>query len=174
MRNHILMILFQQIYPGRAAAGKHRQTLRFFGKAAHKLGRFFDDGQIGAEVGVKNAFEAHAPKSGISLSGQVFAEFITEFFTDRHPNCRRNLNNGIEAVVVEHVPHFLSLVIFDDGAGGTMGGTLTAFNAGTVGEVDTVGGGHASGQAAVEVTQRPYVLLILTDFDTTAAKDALA
>ena len=168
-----MMIFFQQINPGRTAGRKHRQTFRTLCKAFDKLGSLFNNRQVGAEIGVKNLFETHAAQNGIGFAGQILAEIVTELFADGHANRRRNLHNGIQVFVIEHVPYFFGFVIFDNRAGRTMRRTLAAFDAGAVRQINAACGGNPGGQTAVQIAQSPNVLLILADLDATAADNAL-
>ncbi len=75
--------------------------------------------------------------------------------------------------VVQCRPDGGGLVIFDDGAGGAVGGALAALHAGRLGKRDVAGRGHAGVDAAVQERKRPDILQLLADLHAAAALDAL-
>jgi hypothetical protein len=54
MRHDIVVVFLHEIDPGRAAARDERQLIGGFGEAMDELGAFFDDSDIGAEVGIED------------------------------------------------------------------------------------------------------------------------
>ena len=143
-------------------------------QARFELGGLFDDGEIGAEVGVEDRLEAHAAKRRVDLAGEVGADREAEGLADGHAHRGRDLRHAVSIRVVQLLPHLHGFVVLDDGSGGAVRGALAATHAGRVGQGNVAGRGDARVEAAVQEAQRPDVLVLLADLDAAAAGDALA
>ena len=62
VRDHIAVELLHEIDPGGTATGDERKLALAFEEALLELGRLFNDGEVGAEVGVEDSLKAHAAK----------------------------------------------------------------------------------------------------------------
>ena len=73
-----------------------------------------------------DGLEPETAEGGIEFSRKIRSRGESEFFTDCHADGRGDLNGAVFLPFVKSLPDDGGLVLFDDGAGRAMGGTLSA------------------------------------------------
>ena len=174
VRDHVAVELLHEVDPAGAASGDQRQHPLAVQQARFELGGLFDDGQIGAEVGVEDRLEAHAAKRRIDLAGQVCAHREAKGLAHGHAHRGRNLRDAVRGRVFQLLPHLHRLVVLHDGPGGAVRGALAATHARRVGQRNVPGCGDARLEPAIQEAERPHILVLLAHLDAPAACDALA
>ena len=130
---------FHVIDPARGARGDlGKDTIAF--DAVKKFGRFFHDGEVGAEVGVKDTVESKTVERSNHLAGAVFfANAMSEFFGDGGTDGGSGLDNHFLASGDRGID-LIDFAMFGKGAGGADFNTLTALETGDIGKGFVLGG----------------------------------
>ena len=139
-----------------------------------QLGAFFEDRQVGGEVGVEDGAEAQPAQGGHHLAGHQRAGRIAETFAQRRADGRRGLHDDVVVGLVERLPNLLDLVLLGDGADGADGRALAALHAGHGAQIVVERRADDGFEAAVLREQGADVLRFQADAHAAAALDALA
>ena len=144
MRQHVRMIRFSVLHPGRAAGSKVRERV---------LGHFIDFWAAFAEDPVLNLLDefrpffndrlvccavavvynkAHLFESIDKLFGRKFAGFTAKLFTDGHANSGRRMRNHNAVWIIKHAFDFVDEAHLFDSAERAGNQTLPAVNAGVI------------------------------------------
>ena len=124
------MHLLHEVRPRRAARSDQRELAALVDEALDELAGFFDDRDVGGEVGVEHGAEAEAAQRGVNLAREVRARRQAKRLAEGDAHARGDLHHADLVLVMERLPHGGGLVVFDDRAGRAVGGALAAFDTG--------------------------------------------
>ena len=162
--------------PSGAAGGEHRQFDLFacegFLQAAEELGAFFHDGEVGAPVSVVHLVETKTTEGGSHFSGDNFAGFHAELFTQSHADCGSGLDNDFLGRIGNGLEDIADVVDEGEGSNGAHLNALAAVDAAAVTKVLFEGGSNNSLEATVDTAQSTSSLEFVAHGLATTAHDA--
>ena len=129
------------------AAGWPSTSDRF--EPREQLGAFFEDRQVGGEVGVEHGVEAQPPQGGDHLAGDQRAGRIAETLAQGGADGRRGLHDDVLVRLVQGLPDLVDLVLLGDRAHRADGRALAALHAGHRAQVAVEGRADDRLEAAV-------------------------
>ena len=117
----------QLVNIGRATGCLFDQRLA---EPGEQLGAFFQDRQVGGEVGVEDGVEAQPPQGGHHLAGHQRAGRIAEALAQGGADGRGGLHDDVLAGAFQGRPDLFDLVALGDRPHGADGRALAALHAG--------------------------------------------
>ena len=127
-----------EFYPSGAAGGDDRQASPVFDGSDH-LRAFFQDGEVGAEVRVKDRVELHPSQGRMQLARNDGARRHAEFFAELGPDGGGLLDDDVLVGIVEGVPYLFGMALLVKGANRAEDGALPAVDAGAVAQALVAG-----------------------------------
>ena len=172
--NVFRILRFDKAHPARAAGGEHgKPRLLDFGQTLQKFASFLHDGEVGGEIRIENVVYAHAAeRRNEAFGGGKFAG-KAEALAPCGAHGGRNLHHGDLFGIGERVQNLIRIVPLAQGAGGTMGNTLSAERA--VRLLDDAAAGYVHRRAGARIRHVPdmHILYLVAYLYAPHALDAL-
>jgi hypothetical protein len=173
MGQQIRVEMLDKLDPSRAARGDHGQYAAGFDPFQQFMA-FFDNGQVGREIGVKHPVKSQTSQGRDHLSGDQVSGGHTELFSQLCPDGGRFLDHHMQGRVLQGRPDPVCVVFLPTGPCGADHGALAAVGAGGVCQAMTHGRHHPGSKPPSFRGEQGDPLDICTHGDTAQAVDALA
>ena len=168
----VCVIGFAVVYPTGRAGGDHRKNAAVF-HSVKELGALFHDGEVCAEIGIINFFEAESSEGCDHFSGNRSSDGITEFFAESCADRGSGLNDYV-ASKGHCIVNFVDFGFEHQSAGGTNGNALSAEDAGGFIERSVSGRTDDCAESAVFVTENAVSVGVFASCNASSAKNAFA
>ena len=171
--------VLEELDPARRAARELRQgdRLVFFDErlveTQDELGAFFDDGEVGREVGVEHAVEAGPPQGSVHLKGHAGARLEAEALAHRRARRRSGLDDDVLAGIVDGRPDGVGLVFGVERRGRAAVDALPAVDADDLAERTVAEGRDLGRVAAADRFEHAHLLQVDAGAHAAPAADAL-
>ena len=132
--NEVGIICLAELDPSGRTGGYHRQNAAVL-YALNKFVGFLHDGEVGAEVGVEYLIEAQSAERRSHLALNVGAYRHAEALAEGNSDGRSGVNNNVLLGIRNSREYIVDLILLGESAGRTCDDTLSAGNAGNVGEL---------------------------------------
>ena len=166
------IVVLTELDPAGRAGGDHRQLAAVLHTIQELVG-FFHDGQVSTEVGIEDLVEAETAQRSSHLALGIGADGLAEFFRQSGTDSGSGLHDHILVGIGNGLGHVVDAGFLIQSAHGADSDTLTAADAGGVGQVHLEGGADVGLEAAVVGADNADALILLTGSNTATAQDAL-